>query len=179
MFIKNGRIDLIISLWVIYHHFRDYERTKLSINRLKGFFDSFTVRKMNGFTNITQRMLTSVVVKKDAIFLQFKTFKILLFLSWIALKIRTKTYLLLEAIRTGLHEVRNPDLPVKVYTYSSYAYGLLALGWKAKKNTELTASILNLMKRFKNLQLIKVKGHAGIDGNEKADRLATSAAQKS
>ena len=85
----------------------------------------------------------------------------------------------LEAIRTGLLEVKNPDLPVKVYTDSSYAYGLLALGWKARKNTELVVSILNLMKQFKNLQLIKVKGHAGIDGNEKADRLATSAAQKS
>jgi len=84
----------------------------------------------------------------------------------------------LEAIRTGLLEVKNPDLKVKVYTDSSYAYGLLALGWKAKKNTELVSSILNQMKRFKNLQLIKVKGHAGIAGNEKADRLASSAAQK-
>ncbi|MFZ3045074.1 MAG: RNase H family protein, partial [Desulfatirhabdiaceae bacterium] len=32
-----------------------------------------------------------------------------------------------------------------------------------------------LMKRFKNLTLIKVKGHSGIEGNERADKLATSA----
>ena len=40
----------------------------------------------------------------------------------------------LEAIRTGLLEVKNPDLPVRVYTDSGYAYGLLTLGWKARKN---------------------------------------------
>jgi ribonuclease HI len=81
----------------------------------------------------------------------------------------------LEAIRTGLLEVKNSDLPVRVYTDSGYAYGLLALGWKARKNSELVTDIRNLMKRFKNLTFIKVKGHSGIEGNERADRLATSA----
>jgi ribonuclease HI len=81
----------------------------------------------------------------------------------------------LEAIRTGLLEVKNPDLPVRLYTDSGYAYGLLVLGWKAKKNVELVEEIRTLMKRFKNLKFIKVKGHSGIDGNEKADVLATSA----
>ncbi|MDO9111462.1 MAG: ribonuclease H [Desulfatirhabdiaceae bacterium] len=81
----------------------------------------------------------------------------------------------LEAIRTGLLEVKNPDLPVRVYTDSGYAYGLLMLGWKAKKNMELVSDIRMLMKRFKNLTIVKVKGHAGIEGNERADKLATSA----
>ncbi|MCX5882314.1 MAG: ribonuclease HI [Deltaproteobacteria bacterium] len=81
----------------------------------------------------------------------------------------------LEAIRTGLLEVKNPDLPVRVYTDSGYAYGLLTLGWKAKKNTELVSNIRMLMKRFKSLTFIKVKGHSGIEGNERADKLATSA----
>jgi ribonuclease HI len=81
----------------------------------------------------------------------------------------------LEAIRTGLLEVKNPDLPVRVYTDSGYAYGLLTLGWKAKKNTELVNDIRTLMKRFKKLTFIKVKGHSGIEGNERADKLATSA----
>lgn len=81
----------------------------------------------------------------------------------------------LEAIRTGLSEVKNPDLPVRVYTDSGYAFGLLTLGWKAQKNTELVNDIRILMKRFKNLKFFKVKGHSGIEGNERADKLATSA----
>ena len=81
----------------------------------------------------------------------------------------------LEAIRAGLLEVKNPDLPVKVYTDSGYAHGLLVLGWKARKNTELVSDIRTLMKRFKSLKIIKVRGHAGIEGNERADKLATSA----
>lgn len=81
----------------------------------------------------------------------------------------------LEAIRTGLLEIKNPDLPVRVYTDSGYAYGLLVSGWKPKKNMELVADIRLLMKRFQNLKFVKVKGHAGLEGNERADRLATSA----
>jgi ribonuclease HI len=81
----------------------------------------------------------------------------------------------LEAIRCGLMEVKNPDLPVRIYTDSGYAYGLLTLGWKAKKNLELVNAIRVLMKRFKNLTFVKVKGHSGIEGNERADKLATSA----
>lgn len=81
----------------------------------------------------------------------------------------------LEAIRVGLLEVKNPDLPVRLYTDSGYAYGLLTLGWKAKKNMALVSDIRMLMKRFKNLTVIKIKGHAGTEGNERADKLATSA----
>ena len=83
----------------------------------------------------------------------------------------------LEAIRAGLLEAKRYDIPVRIYTDSSYAHGLLSLGWKARKNIELVHEIQMLIKRFKNVKLIKVKGHCGIEENEKADKLATSAIQ--
>ncbi len=39
----------------------------------------------------------------------------------------------LEAIKTGLLEIKNKDLPVQLYTDSSYALGLLTKNWKPKK----------------------------------------------
>jgi len=84
----------------------------------------------------------------------------------------------LEAIRVGLSEIKKPELPVRLYTDSSYALGLLTKNWKPKKNIELVESIRTMMKGFKNLTLVKVAGHSGIDGNERADHLATSAISK-
>jgi ribonuclease HI len=81
----------------------------------------------------------------------------------------------LEAIKTGLLELKKTDTPVRIFTDSSYAYGLLALGWKAKKNQKLVNAIRETISKFKDLKLIKVKGHAGHAENERADFLATSA----
>lgn len=81
----------------------------------------------------------------------------------------------LEAIRAGLAAVKNRSVPVRVFTDSSYAYGLLSLGWKPKKNQDLIAAIVDLMKTFKDLKLTKVRGHAGHPENERADQLATAA----
>ena len=81
----------------------------------------------------------------------------------------------LEAIRTALLELKKTDLPVRIYTDSNYALGLLSKGWKAKMNTELVAEIRDIIRRFKDIRFIKVEGHAGIEGNERADRLAVSA----
>ena len=84
----------------------------------------------------------------------------------------------LEAIRVALSELKRTDLPVKIFTDSSYAYGVLTLGWKTKKNTELVKSIKKIISKFRKLKFYKVKGHADIDGNERADYLATSAVTK-
>ncbi|MBC2714485.1 MAG: ribonuclease HI [Desulfobacteraceae bacterium] len=81
----------------------------------------------------------------------------------------------LTAIETALLELKRTDLPIRIYTDSSYACGLLINGWKAKKNISLVNSIKKLMTKFKDLKIIKVKGHSGISGNEKADQLATAA----
>lgn len=81
----------------------------------------------------------------------------------------------LEAIRIGLMEIKKTDLPVRIFTDSSYAQGVLVRGWKAKKNQELIKSIQELIAAFSDIKLIKVKGHSGMVENERADFLATTA----
>jgi ribonuclease HI len=84
----------------------------------------------------------------------------------------------LTAIQKGLAAVRNRRLPVRVYTDSSYAYGVLVLNWKPKKNLDLIAAIRRSMSAFSRLTLVKVPGHKGVVENERADELATSAVRK-
>ena len=81
----------------------------------------------------------------------------------------------LEAINTGLLELKKTDMPVRIFTDSSYAHGLLALGWKARANQDIVKAIRKTISKFKDLKIIKVKGHAGHTENERADFLATSA----
>ncbi len=81
----------------------------------------------------------------------------------------------LTAIKVALEQLKRNDMPVCIFSDSSYSIGLLTKGWKPKKNRELILQIRKLMGRFKNLSFIKVKGHAGIKENEVADFLATSA----
>jgi ribonuclease HI len=84
----------------------------------------------------------------------------------------------LTAIKVGLEELKRVDLPVRVFSDSSYSIGLLTKNWKPTKNQELVQEIKTLMSKFSNLAFIKVKGHSGIKENEVADFLATSAIKK-
>jgi ribonuclease HI len=81
----------------------------------------------------------------------------------------------LLAIQKGLAAVKKKNLPVRIYTDSSYALGVLTRNWKAKKNQELIAAIRNDMAAFTNLRFVKVEGHNGVVENERADRLAVAA----
>lgn len=81
----------------------------------------------------------------------------------------------LEAIRTGLLELKKKQLPVVIYTDSSYAHGVLSLGWKARKNLDIVDAIRKLLGALKDVKLVKVRGHAGHLQNERADQLARSA----
>ena len=85
----------------------------------------------------------------------------------------------LKAIQAGLQALKNTDLPVRIFTDSNYAHGVLALGWKVRANREMVESIKKTMAKFKNLKIVKVKGHSGDEGNERADFLATSAIKHS
>lgn len=84
----------------------------------------------------------------------------------------------LMAIVQGLEMVAErygPDAPIDVMTDSEYCLGLLGLGWKAKANQELVERLRKVHGRFGDLLLVKVKGHAGVPGNERADALAREA----
>jgi len=81
----------------------------------------------------------------------------------------------LTAIKAALKAIRTTEIPVRLYTDSQYCYGLLSLGWKPKRNEKLVATIKKLTGQFKDLRILKIKGHAGIDDNERADRLAREA----
>jgi ribonuclease HI len=85
----------------------------------------------------------------------------------------------LTAIRRGLEIARelvpDPRQPIRVYTDSSYAIGLLSQGWKAKANQELIAEIRDFLRAFPSLRMVKVEGHAGVPENERCDLLARQA----
>jgi len=84
----------------------------------------------------------------------------------------------LTAIKIALQEIKDPRLPVNLYTDSAYCQKTLSGSWKPKKNKKLIEEIKKEMTRFSSLNLIKVAGHKGIEGNEHADQLAQQAVQE-
>ena len=84
----------------------------------------------------------------------------------------------LTAVLLALEAVRRPELPVRLFTDSSYVLGVLVEGHKVKANEDLVARIRQAMQRFPDLELHKVAAHAGVPDNERADRLARAAITK-
>lgn len=86
----------------------------------------------------------------------------------------------LTAILRALEQITEEEQErrIHLYTDSGWSLGVLIGGWKAKTNLELIEAIKAQMERVPNLELLKIKGHAGHPGNEEADRLATQAARR-
>ena len=95
------------------------------------------------------------------------------------LGIATNNQAELTAILRALTELKRRDLPAILHTDSSYRLGLLTQGWKPRANQELVARIRDLIGEFREIEFVKVKGHAGVPENERADALATRAADMS
>ncbi len=81
----------------------------------------------------------------------------------------------LMAIVRGLEMIDDRGTSIAVMTDSEYSLGLLSKGWKPKKNQALVAELRALAATFSRLTFVKVAGHAGIAGNERADALARQA----
>lgn len=67
------------------------------------------------------------------------------------------------------------SVPVAIFTDSTYAVGVLSKNWNAQKNQELIASLksrLSALQPHFIIELIWVKAHVGLPGNERADQLA-------
>jgi ribonuclease HI len=84
----------------------------------------------------------------------------------------------LAAIELLLAEIGVTDRPVRIYTDSQYAIGVLTKGWKAKANVELIARVRAALKPLPDVELHYVRGHSGVPLNERADALAVDAVQK-
>jgi ribonuclease HI len=81
----------------------------------------------------------------------------------------------LVAIQRALELCPDKSALIKIHTDSAYSIGVLTQNWKAKANQELIATIRAQLRGFARVKFIKVAGHAGIPGNERADMLARRA----
>jgi len=86
----------------------------------------------------------------------------------------------LTAVQRALEALapRDRTRRILLHTDSSYSIGVLTQNWKAKANQALIADIRELLTEFPNLELVKVRGHAGIPENERADELARQAVEQ-
>ena len=84
-----------------------------------------------------------------------------------------------KAVIVGLSQLKYPEKThVKLYTDSQWVVGVLTQNWKIKKNVELVKEARELAGRVGKLDVVKVKGHAGNEFNELADRLARDAIKR-
>jgi ribonuclease HI len=84
----------------------------------------------------------------------------------------------LTAIELAVEAIGPLARPVRIYTDSQYAIGVLTKGWKAKANQVLVARVRKLLTLLSDLELHYVRGHSGIPLNERADELAVEAVQR-
>ncbi len=91
----------------------------------------------------------------------------------------------LLAVIVALESIKRPELPVVIHSDSQYVINSIEKGWlwgwvkkgfKGKKNADLWQRFIPAYKRVNDVKLKWVKGHAGIPENERADELATLAA---
>jgi ribonuclease HI len=81
----------------------------------------------------------------------------------------------LTAIERVLDAVTDQIRPLVIHTDSAYAIGVLSKGWKAKANIPLIERVRDRLNKRLGTTLVHVRGHSGIELNERADELAREA----
>ena len=85
----------------------------------------------------------------------------------------------IKAVIAALSCLKHPEKTyVQLYTDSQWVVGVLSQNWKIKKNVKLVEEAKKLAAKVAKLDVVKVKGHAGNEFNELADRLARDAIKK-
>jgi ribonuclease HI len=83
----------------------------------------------------------------------------------------------IEAVGRGLAEIRLHEHPVRIFCSSGYAYGVLALGWKALRHAGRVGAVRRLMARFSDIQLVWPTDHPRPGPARQAQDLARRAAE--
>ncbi|ARF70803.1 hypothetical protein B7C51_24635 (plasmid) [Paenibacillus larvae subsp. pulvifaciens] len=96
----------------------------------------------------------------------------------------------LSSVIYGLRKLKPTDKKINVFSDSAYIVNCINDKWYKKwkrdnrwknsngkpvENKDLWIKLLELFKKFPNINFIKVKGHSGIFGNEICDMLSTEA----
>ena len=98
-------------------------------------------------------------------------------------RLTTNNRMELLAVIKALEAMKNPGTEVTIYSDSKYVvdavtkkwvFGWVKKGFKGKKNPDLWKRFLKIYAIHK-VDFVWVKGHAGNELNERADRLAVSA----
>lgn len=102
-------------------------------------------------------------------------------------RLTTNNRMELLGVIEGLKAIKKREIPVKIYSDSSYVVNAVNNGWlkswvskdlSKKKNSDLWGLFLNVSQTFSSLEFIWIKGHAGHLENERCDRLAVEASQR-
>lgn len=102
-------------------------------------------------------------------------------------RLTTNNRMELLGVIEGLKTIKKREIPVKIYSDSSYVVNAVNNGWlkswvskdlSKKKNSDLWGLFLNVSQTFSSLEFIWIKGHAGHPENERCDRLAVEASQR-
>ena len=102
-------------------------------------------------------------------------------------RLTTNNRMELLGVIEGLKAIKKREIPVKIYSDSSYVVNAVNNGglksWVSKdlskkKNSDLWGLFLNVSQTFSSLEFIWIKGHAGHPENERCDRLAVEASQR-